>query len=305
MTQRLIYHILHPDNMRHAWEEVADNRGMPGVDNVSIRRFRRNWEERLAKLEYDVRTNRYKPSRLRVRRIPNRTGGFRRISIPTVTDRVLQRAVLEILDPLFDREFMDCSYGYRRGRSLHDALPAIIELRDRGYDWVLDADIDAYFDNVDHELLFDLVRQRVDDPIVLRLIEAWVDIGKPRERRPAGIPIGACISPLLANIYLHQMDRQLVKGRWKLIRYADDFIVLERNEARARRAKEVVGGILAELHLAFEPAKTRTTSFDEGFDFLGIHFYRDEYSFTWMDKEVIVDGDVNWLFSRYAPSGYS
>ena len=115
MTARLIDRILAPDNMVHAWEEVADNRGMPGVDNVSIRRWRRRWEERLFDLAYDVRTNRYKPSRLRIRRIPKRTGGFRRISIPTVTDRVIQRAVLEILDPIFDREFYYCSHGYRRG----------------------------------------------------------------------------------------------------------------------------------------------------------------------------------------------
>jgi group II intron reverse transcriptase/maturase len=305
MTQRLIYRILHPDNMRLAWEEVADNRGMPGVDNVSIRRFRHNWEERLATLEYEVRTNRYKPSHLRVRRIPKQAGGFRRIAIPTVADRVMQRAVLEILDPLFDREFLTCSYGYRRGRSLHNALPAIIALRDRGYGWVLDADIDAYFDNINHELLFELVAQKVDDPVVMQLIKGWVDIGRPHKSRPAGIPMGACISPLLANIYLHQMDRQLVMGRWNLIRYADDFIVLAQSEAQAHRAKIVVEEILDNLHLTFEPAKTRIASFKEGFDFLGIRFYRDEYSFTWRDKEVIVDGDVNWLFSHYAPSGYS
>ena len=173
-----------------------------------------------------------------------------------------------------------------------------------GHQWVLDADIDAYFDNVDHTLLFDLVRRNVDDPVVMRLIEGWVDIGKPRSDRAVGIPMGACISPLLANIYLHEMDRRLLPRRWKLVRYADDFIIAERSAARAHHARDIVESVLDELHLQLEPAKTRITSFEEGFDFLGIHFHRDTYSFIWKDKEVIVDGDVNWLFSRYTPRGY-
>ncbi len=248
-----------------------------------------------------MRGDTYAPAPLRCRYIPKPAGGRRRIVIPAVTDRVLQRAALEILDPLFDRDFLACSYGYRRGRSLHHALRAIIAYRDLGYLNVLDADIDDFFNQIDHELLFARIEEKVDDPVVRRLLRLWIEPRAPRRGRPIGVPLGSPISPLLSNLYLHPMDRQLLLARWKLVRYADDFIVLTKTPAEAERARQIVADILAGLRLRLKDAKTRVASFDEGFEFLGIRFYRDTYAFTWENKEIVVEGDPDWLFSRYEP----
>jgi CRISPR-associated protein Cas1 len=151
---RWIDRILAMDNLREAWEEVAENRGMPGVDDVSIPRWRRTWEERLVNLAHDVRTHRYRPAPLRVLRIPKRKRTeYRTLRVPTVTDRVLERAVLQVLYQLYEPRFLPCSYGYRPGKSLRDAVQRIVDLREQGYTWVLDADIDEYFDSVSHPRL--------------------------------------------------------------------------------------------------------------------------------------------------------
>ncbi len=302
---RLIDRILQPDNMRQAWEEVSKRDGTPGVDRVSVRRWRRNWEERLVNLAAAVRANTYRPSPLRHRWIPKKDGGRRRISVLTLTDKVLQRAVLQVLDDVFERRFLSCSYAYRPKRSLYNAVGAIIRYRDRGFGWVLDADIDGFFDNIDHQLLMTFIREDVTDPIVLRLIEGWLKVYVGNKERPKGIPLGGVISPLLSNVYLHRMDCALVQARWPLVRYADDFVTPTRSEARAYQAEEVVAEILAPLRLSLNEAKTRVVSFEEGFDFLGVRFYRDTYSYLWEDKQIKVKGDFSWLFYRYGPEGYA
>ncbi len=299
----LIERILSPDNLRAAWEEVAENQGIPGVDNVSIRRWRRNWEERLVEMAQAVRTNRYKPARLRIRRIPKRRRDeYRVLRIPTVTDRVLQRAVLQVLYDVYEPRFLDCSFGYRPGRGLREAVQRIVDLREAGHEWVLDADIDAFFDNVDHTLMMEMLRPDLDDPILLQLIVGWLKMGQVRRDVPKGIPMGSPLSPLLANVYLHPLDETLVAEGWKPVRYADDFVVLSHDPAHAQAAYERVAEVLAALRLRYEPSKTRLTSFGEGFDFLGVRFHRDIYSYTWKDKTIEVEGDeVDWLFSRYGP----
>ena len=299
----LIERILSLDNLRAAWEDVAGNRGIPGVDNVSIRRWRRNWEERLVNLARAVRTNSYKPARLRVRRIPKkRRNEYRVLRIPTVTDRVLQRAALEVLYEVYEPRFLDCSFGYRPGRGLRDAVQRIIDLRERGREWVLDADIDAFFDNVDHTLLMEILRLDLDDPILLRLIAGWLKMGRVRQDVPTGIPMGSPLSPLLANLYLHPLDEALVADGWDPVRYADDFVVLTTVQEQSRTVYRRVEEILRLLRLRYEPSKTRLTSFDEGFDFLGVRFYRDTYSYVWEGKTVAVEDDeVDWLFGRYGP----
>ena len=299
----LIEQVLSLDNLRAAWEDVAENRGIPGVDDVSIRRWRRKWEERLVKLAQDVRSNRYKPARLRVRRIPKkRRGEYRVLRIPTVTDRVLQRAVLEVLYEIYEPRFLDCSFGYRPGRGLRDAVQRIVNLREAGRPWVLDADIDAFFDNVDHRMLTKTLRADLDDPVLLRLIDGWLKMGRVRQDVPKGIPMGSPLSPLLANVYLHPLDVALVARGWDSVRYADDFVVLTTSRGQLLLVYRQVEEILGSLGLQYEPSKTRLTSFDEGFDFLGVRFYRDTYTYAWEDKNVEVEGDkVDWLFSRYGP----
>ncbi len=299
----LLQRVLDLDNLRSAWEEVAENKGMPGVDEVSVRRWARNWEERLVNLARDVRGNTYKPAKLRVRRIPKkRPGEWRTLRIPTVTDRVLQRAVYQVLCQIYEPLFLHCSFGYRPGRGLREAVQRIVYWRERGLTWVLDADIDAFFDNVDLALLTERLQERVEDAVVLGLIAGWLALGESRRGMGKGICLGSPLSPLLANIYLHPLDCALVKAGWHPVRYADDFVVLARCYAEAEQAHREVRAILETLKLAYEPHKTRIASFEAGWDFLGVHFEHDSYSYLWQEKTIKVAGErVDWLFSRYGP----
>jgi len=262
----LLDRILAPANLAAAWEAVAANAGMPGVDRVAIGRFARNWEERTLALAAEVRAGRYRPSPLRVRFIPKRDGGQRRISIPTVADRVLQRAALEVLLPHFDRKFLACSYGYRPKRGVAQAVAAVIRYRDRGLRAVLEADIDDCFGSLDHEVLLKLVEQEVADWRVLQLMRWWLEVGRPIKNAAVGIALGMPISPLWANIYLHELDWRLVRNRWALVRYADDFVVLTDSAGAAERVLGIVAETQADLKLRLEPTKTRTSSFGAGFE---------------------------------------
>jgi len=299
----LMERILDADNMRRAWNAVAENAGMAGVDDVSVRRWWRNWEERLVALTRAVRANRYRPARLRVRRIPKkRRNEWRVLRIPTVTDRVLQRATLQAVQPLCEPWFLECSYGYRPGRGLKDAVQRILDLREGNREWVLDADIDECFDSIDHALLLSFVERDVPDPQVVRLIRRWIEGMHGARGRGRGIAMGSPLSPLLANLYLHRLDRALGPWREGLVRYADDFVVLTVTQPEVEEVYEEVSAILERLELRYEPHKTRIASFDRGFTFLGVHFYRDTYTYTWHDKTIEVEGDrVDWLFGEYGP----
>ncbi|NLS79494.1 MAG: RNA-directed DNA polymerase [Chloroflexi bacterium] len=293
-------------NLTAAWEEVAQGKGAAGIDHVTIARWRRHWEERLVNLARDVRANTYRPARLRRFSVPKRSGGYRHLTIPTVTDRVLQRAVLRVVDDLFDQRFLACSCGYRQGRGLRDAARLILDYRDRGYRWVLDADVDECFDSLDHALLMDFVREDLSDPIILRLVEQWLLAGRLNPDLPRGIPLGCVISPLLCNIYLHRLDEELIWLGHLPVRYADDFCVFCRTREGAERAWRDTAATLAALHLQLEPSKTHITHFDEGFDYLGIHFEGDAYSFIANRKHIEIEGDFDdRVFYDYVPDGYS
>lgn len=302
---RLINQILSPDNLRAAWEEVAENKGAPGVDGLSIPRWRRNWEERCANLAAAVRANTYRPGRLRRFTIPKKDGTPRQMTILTVDDRLLQRAVLRVVDDYFDRTFLECSYGYRPKRGVRQAIPAILRLHQQGREWVLDADIDECFPSLDHALILKYFSETVDDPLVLNLLRMWLKRGAPNPRRAVGVPLGAVISPLLCNILLHRLDLALTQRGRQPIRYADDFCVFCSSEDEARTVWRETEAILADLKLRLEPTKTRLTNFDLGFDFLGVHFCRDSYSFICQEKRIEVKGkfDPN-LFYDYVPDGY-
>jgi group II intron reverse transcriptase/maturase len=304
----LFERILDPANLAAAWEAVAENQGIPGVDELSLRRFRRNWEERLVALADEVRGNRYRPSRLRVLAIPKTSGGQRRIGVPTVTDRVLQRATLQTLEPRLDRKFLSCSYGYRPKRGVAQAVAAVIRYRDRGLRYVLEADTDDCFGSLSHAILRNLLAREIGDERVLALMRAWLAVTLPRGREDdaeaCGIPLGMPISPLWANLYLHEMDWQLVRNRWPLVRYADDFIILTESPAAAHKALTVVEQTLASLALRLEPDKTGVTSFEEGFEFLGVRFHHDEYTFLWQQKRITVAGPFNWLWGQHMTYEY-
>ena len=298
-----IERILDPGNLRNAWEEVRGKKGAAGIDRVSISRWERNWEERLVELARNVRANTYHASRLRQFTIPKKDGTPRTISILTVTDRVIQRAVMRVVDDCFDRFFLDCSYGYRPGRGVRDAVPAILAHRDEGRQWVVDADIDNCFPSLKHHLILRYFEQRVNEPLVTGLVKQWLAQG---ETTPGtGISLGAVISPLLCNVLLHQLDLSLTRMGYAPVRYADDFCVFCDTRSQAEKAMKRTAFALKKLKLILEPNKTNITHFNDGFDFLGVHFYRDTYSFEAEDKKVEVRGKFDpELFYDYVPEGY-
>ncbi len=298
----LLQQTLQPANLRRAWEAVAENGGMPGVDNLSIRVWRRTWEARLMALAQAVRTGQYRASPLRERRIPKSTPGqFRTLRIPTVTDRVLQRAVLQRLYPICEPRFLDCSTGYRPGRGLHDAVRRITQLRRQGHGRVLDADIDDFFNQVDHALLTDFLLEDLPDRSLEALFRQWLTVDCITPDCTRGIPMGAPISPLLANVYLHRLDLHISAEGFPHVRYADDFIVLARSEAQLQTAYKLVADALAALRLRYEPTKTQLTSFDEGFTFLGVHFEETWYWYTYEEKRIEVHGNRDWLIRQFGP----
>jgi len=307
---RLLDQALSNRNMALAWEQVSANKGAPGPDAVSLKRWARTWEENLVRLRQAVLTGAYKPRRPRYVSVPKKGGGRRRLAILTVNDRVLQRAVLNVLDDLFEPLFLPCSFGYRVGRSATDAVERLLQARDLDRRWVLDADIDECFDSIDHELLMGLVMERIGpgEPILTRLLAVWLHAGRCDPKLARGICQGSVLSPLLCNVYLHRLDLALCRegkvARWTHIRYADDFVVLCSTQALAKRALQRTRETLARLRLQLEPRKTSITHFDLGFDFLGVHFERDEYSYTWRDKRVAVEGEFTGFLYDFGPPGY-
>lgn len=305
-------------NLANAWEAVADNKGAPGVDGVTIERFARRWQENLVKLRAAVLANTYRPRPLKRFTIPKADGSPRLMGNPTVADKVVQRAVLNILDDIYEPQFLDCSFAYRPGRSVPLAVERLVQARQFGRRWVLDADIDDFFHSLDHHLLLRFLRETITDEGLLALIVAWLTIGRPDPAWAAGTPLGAVISPLLSNIYLHYLDLAMAgpplpwplgrgerRPNWVYLRYADDFVVLCRSRAEAETAWRWVEETLDALLLQLEPAKTQITNFDEGFTYLGCRFQGNAFWFEHEGQPVKVDNDGDWgLFHRHGPDGY-
>jgi len=264
-------------NLREAWTRVKENKGAGGVDGESIQQFGKDWERNLAELQRLLKEKRYVPPPVRRHYIPKPDGRMRPLGIPTVRDRIVQQAVKNILEPIFEPQFKDCSYGFRPGRSAHQAAAKLRAYAAEGYRWVVDADIQGFFDNLDHGLLLQFLRERVVDGSVLKLISAWLTAGVMEAGNVrtvvAGTPQGGVISPLLANIYLDQFDRVMKERGYRVIRYADDFVVMCKLERKAERALEVSKEILeGKLKLTLHPEKTRIVHIRDGFDFLGFRF---------------------------------
>lgn len=264
-------------NMKAAARHVLDNGGSAGVDRIDTVEFKENYSVHMRELYREFLEDRYQPKpALRVF-IPKSDGRQRPLGIPTVKDRIAQAAVRGILESIYEKEFCDCSLGFRKGKSQIDAINKIEEYKEQGYKWVLDADIKGFFDNIDHELLIEFIRQKVTDGWVIEIIKSWLTMGvmKDGEYIPTekGTPQGGVISPLLANIFLHEFDKVMVERGYKLVRFADDFVVMTKSKRKAKRAYEVVKEIITEkLKLELHPDKTVITNFGEGFVFLGFEF---------------------------------
>jgi len=261
-----------------AWQHVRRNQGAAGIDHVSIERFGEDAARRLTELAQDITSGRYRPAPVRRTMIPKPgTHQTRPLGIPTVKDRIVQGALRVVLEPIFERKFADTSYGFRPRRSCRDALRRVDELLQQGHVWVVDADIESYFDRIDHGLLMGDLREDVADGRVLEMIEAFLKGGVMEDgtvwESECGTPQGGVISPLLSNIHLHPVDVMLQEAGYASVRYADDLVVLCRSRGDAERALDLLRAALAARRLTLHPTKTRiANALDEGFDFLGYHF---------------------------------
>lgn len=267
--------------LRVAWERVKRNRGAAGVDRQSTEAFAAHAERYLAELRDALRSGRYRPQP--VRRVWIDKPGRREqrpLGIPTVKDRIVQTALKLVCEPIFETSFAEQSYGFRPGRGCKDALRRVEALLRGGAVWVVDADIQQYFDAIPRERLLQVVATRIADGRVLALLDAYlrqgVMEGTARWEPEAGTPQGAVISPLLANIYLDPLDHVMAEQGWAMVRYADDFVVLCPSEAEAQAALAALTVWIEEQGLTLHPEKTRIVDARErgGFDFLGYHFER-------------------------------
>lgn len=253
------------------WLRIYGNRGGPGGDGVTLAAFAKHADQELARLARALACGQYRPGSLRQVDVPKRDGSLRRLKIPDVADRVVQSALLELLQPEVDRELSPASFGYRRGRGVKQAVAAVERLRDRGYCHVVDADIEDFFDSVPHEIALEAFGRFVEETPLAELVSLWLTAASPEGR---GLPQGGPISPLLANLVLDDLDDAFQGRGMRSIRFADDFVILCRSEQRAEDALEEAGAVLAEKGLELNPEKTRIRDFDRGFRFLGTLFVR-------------------------------
>jgi RNA-directed DNA polymerase len=266
-------------NLRRAWERVKENKGAGGVDGVTIARFEKDRDRYLDVLHRQLKEGRYRPRPVRRVEI-DRPGTTKKrpLGIPTIMDRVCQQALVQVLEPIFEPTFREESFGYRPGRSAHMAMRRI--WRQLGQDaWIVDADLADFFGTLSHELLIELVADRVADGKVLSLIRSMLMAGALRdgvyESTVAGTPQGGVASPLLSNIYLSVFDERMAQAGYALTRYADDWVIICRSRAEAERALASARRVLEEeLRLRLHPEKTRIVHISRGFEFLGYRIGR-------------------------------
>lgn len=268
-------------NLKSAFAQVKRNNGSAGVDRVTVRMFEAHLESNLQRLSASLQAGEYRPQAIRRVWISKPGSKDKRpLGIPTVRDRVVQAALCNVLEPIFERDFAAHSYGFRPERGTKDALRRVNELLDAGYVHVVDADLQSYFDTIPHRPLLERLSVKVSDGKVLDLLEAYlgqeVMEGAKHWTPEGGTPQGAVISPLLSNIYLDPLDHRMAQLGYEMVRYADDFVILCRSQSEAQRVLAEVGAWTAAAGLRFHPEKTRIVDASQpgGFDFLGYHFER-------------------------------
>ena len=276
----LIHKITNYTNLKSAFYRVKENHGCAGADGVWINDFEKDLDGQLFSLQKSILEKKYQPYPLLRFPIPKRkTAGERFLSVPIVRDRIAQTAVFLKTKDKFEAEFEEVSHAYREGRGVHTAVAEIKKWRDKGYLYAVDADIDSFFDNVPHDLLLHKVEKLIPDPDVLRLFEKWIKAeiydGKKIWTVTKGIPQGSVVSPMLANLFLDELDETLMSFGKKLVRFSDDFLILSKSEAEAEEDIELTDMLLEDMKLDLNPLKTKIVSFDSGFKFLGAIFLHD------------------------------
>ena len=268
-----------PKTLAAAWQRVQANAGAHGVDQMSVEIFAANAQSHLAELSQAIRSGSYEPQAIRRVTIPKAGGGERPLGIPTVKDRIAQTALKFVIEPVFEREFLDSSYGFRPQRGCKDALREVQCQLNAGRVWVVDADLKSYFDTISHEMLMDKLKRRIADGKVLQLIERYLQqdiVAQAGRWTPTmGTPQGAVISPLLANVYLHDLDQEMADAGYTMVRYADDFVVLCESQEQAQAALARISVWVQAHQLTLHPDKTHVGNCLErgqGFEFLGYRF---------------------------------
>lgn len=270
---------LSPANFEAAWQKIYRKHSSAGVDGETVDRLATHSDEVLAQLLNAVKRGTYHPLPLKPFSIPKPEDGWRHLAVPTVRDRIVQQALLTVLHQILEPQFEGSSFAYRPGRSYLGAVRQVKYWHQQGYEWVLDADLVQYFDELNHERLFAEVAERVAEPRFLELVQGWVGAGIHTETGlilpQKGIPQGSVISPILANVYLDDFDEAFLKGQVKLVRFADDFLLLARSEQALLKVRGRVEKMLDGMGLTLHPEKTKVTTFAKGFKFLGHTFVGD------------------------------
>ena len=262
-----------------SFERVKRNKGAAGIDRQSLAAFEVNLDEELDKLLLELQEKRYQAQAVRRVTIPKENGGLRQLGIPTVRDRVVQQALHSILEPIFDPGFHPSSYGYRKGRGCHDAInKASMFIRRYRRQWVVDMDLSRCFDTLDHKLIIKQVRKRVSDGSIIKLLQQFLEsgvmIGLEYESTKTGSPQGGVISPLIANIYLDAFDQFMKSRGHRIVRYADDILILCVSKSAADNALRVASDYLEDdLRLTVNVEKTHIAHSDEGVKFLGVEIH--------------------------------
>ncbi len=288
----LIDKVYRPTTLWNAWQQVKANRGAAGIDRQSVEAFESHAQAYLDELAQALQTGRYRPQAVRRVEIPKAGGKTRPLGIPTVKDRIVQTAVKRVIEPIFEQRFASNSYGFRPGKGCKDALREVDASLKAGYTHVVDADLQSYFDTIPHDKLQARLKEHLSDGRLLDLLTSWLkqDIVKELESwtPTAGTPQGAVISPLLANLYLHPLDERMQERGYRMVRYADDFVILCRSAEEAQKALEEVRKWVEANGLQLHPEKTHVGNCMEagqGFEFLG---YRFEAGKRWVRKKSLM-----------------
>lgn len=302
---KLKYHSLYGQLLQdrvlmNAWKKVKANRGSGGIDGVTIKEYTKNEQENILKLLEKLKAKEYKPSPVRRVYIPKKDGKKRPLGIPTLEDRIVQQALTDILMPKYEKlVFHNWSMGYRPGRGVESALQVIIKNIELGRNWIYDCDIKGFFDNIPHKKLMKVLNKVIADGTVLDLIWSWLKCGYMEDGKyyntKAGQPQGGVISPLLANVYLNELDWELHKAKIYFVRYADDFLLFCETEEEVTRAGNIAKSVIESLGLEVAMNKTKVVDFkNDDFDFLGFHFNhwrtskngKDYYSIVPTEKSI-------------------
>ena len=296
-----LYRLVHSDeNLTEAWHKVkTKGSGTAGIDGVSVTQFQRYLFQKLKALQRDLRKRRYQPQPAKIAYIRKDNGKKRPIGILTVRDRIVQRAVLNVVEPIFEAKFDNCSYGFRPGRSVQMALEHLSRLINNGYLWAVKLDVQQCFESIDIRKLERVVTRTIKDHQIRKLIREWLVLkpvqlsgrGIARRIQLVGLLQGSPLSPLLANVYLDQFDKRAKRRGLYTIRYADDIIILCQTHNEAKKALRKASKILTSINLSVNPHKTQIIHVEEGLSFLG----------ATLEFQTSEDGESRWVPSFPEP----